>query len=686
MTLCILACILFPSTVIGQMTLRDSLQAKLPHASQLIERTELLLNILDLSENEEQELPVARRLYHHALRTNDTFALGASLGTMVIDLVGDRSCQDSLFQLLENAEVIFKGSAEEGLSYYYRMVYLLRDIPTNNQAQCIQKCNQLLHTIHTKPPQNDYERASQFFITACINYTLAAETETPCGPQVVADLESAWQLAQTFPYNSRKNFCCNIYTMLSHLYNINKETDKLIQISNIYLAILDQFFALPTVTARRPYIYKDNYYLLCYQQLMLNEETIGKEKAERYFRLFQKFMRHGRGDVRQRDKFYLYTYSYNYYEHKKAYPEALLYVDSLITQIEQRNGLNTKHAVYYQSRAETLRKMGRYSDACEAYARAQVVADSLTHSAILETTSRMQVDSEINQMGIARAQISAHNEQIALYCSIGLLLIAAGYCVYIYRRVKQTERLQQTLVYQRQQADANESKKTDFINSICHEVRTPLNSIYGFSELIVDEKDVALRKEYTDVINENCSRMTVLLKDMLEVTNLTNLMEPLLLQDDDITTLCRRAVSLQIYATKKSRIRLIEGPSIPMHTNTHYFILLIRSLLNNAVKFAPQGEITLTWTKVANSKNIQITVTDCGCGIPLEEQEHVFERFVKLNSFSQGNGLGLYLCRLIAQALKGEIHIDPSYTNGTRVVFTLPPDPEKTGKNKIFVA
>ena len=100
--------------------------------------------------------------------------------------------------------------------------------------------------------------------------------------------------------------------------------------------------------------------------------------------------------------------------------------------------------------------------------------------------------------------------------------------------------------------------------------------------------------------------------------------------------------------------------------------MVIEHLLNNANKFTEEGVIALGY-KVNLSKNqICISVTDSGCGIPKEKQEEVFNRFSKLDTFVPGNGLGLYLCRLIVKRLDGEIKIDPEYTDGTRVVVNLP--------------
>lgn len=71
---------------------------------------------------------------------------------------------------------------------------------------------------------------------------------------------------------------------------------------------------------------------------------------------------------------------------------------------------------------------------------------------------------------------------------------------------------------------------------------------------------------------------------------------------------------------------------------------------------------------------ITFSVTDTGTGVPADEAEHIFERFTKLNAFKQGAGLGLSICKTIATILKGDVHLDTSYTSGARFVFVLPLD------------
>lgn len=116
----------------------------------------------------------------------------------------------------------------------------------------------------------------------------------------------------------------------------------------------------------------------------------------------------------------------------------------------------------------------------------------------------------------------------------------------------------------------------------------------------------------------------------------------------------------------------LPGQEVCIPTHRDYLARIIRNLLDNAGKFTREGRIVLELVPDKGDRKIRIRVTDTGCGIPADKQEYVFERFSKLDAFVQGNGLGLFLCRMIATRLGGTISIDPSYTSGARFEITLP--------------
>lgn len=357
------------------------------------------------------------------------------------------------------------------------------------------------------------------------------------------------------------------------------------------------------------------------------------------------------------------------------YIRALAYTDSLIYLAEHRPIPGVRPTVCYQKRAWMLHNLNRNEEASAAYERAVKVRNSAMHLEQTEALREMQASYELDRLALDKALLTARHHKIALISLLLLLMAVAVAVAFVYASNRRTKRLQQELLRQMEQGHKSEEKKTAFINSICHEVRTPLNSIAGFSELLcTEEVSPEAHGQYCEIIHESRRQLRYLFDDMLEVAQLENLSEPLPRSYLDLCALCRS--QLRAMKIRCPKIGLVYTDSIPaeqiaMVTSEKYLGILLAALLGNAYKFTRQGEIRLECGREGDDR-VYIAVTDTGCGIPPEKYDEVFERFTKLDPFSQGNGLGLYLCRLIVRHLGGEIRIDPEHTEGTRVVVVLP--------------
>lgn len=366
--------------------------------------------------------------------------------------------------------------------------------------------------------------------------------------------------------------------------------------------------------------------------------------------------------------------SYRDAVNRGQYGRALAYTDSLIHLAERHPIPGVRATGCYEKRAWMLYALGRKADACTAYDRAAWVRDSVMHLEQTETLLEMQASYQLDRLALDKALLTARHHKRALV-SLTLLLIAAAAGIgFIYVGNRRTKRLQQELLRQMEQGRQSEEKKSVFINSICHEVRTPLNSIAGFSELLcTDDVPPEAHQQYCEIIQESRRQLRYLFEDMLEVSYLENLAEPLPRSYLDLCSLCRTQLRMMKVRFPKTGVAYTDSiPQEPIAaiTSEKYLRMLLAALLGNAHKFTREGHIHLECGREGQD-HVYIAVTDTGCGIPADKYDLVFDRFTKLDTFSQGNGLGLYLCRLIARHLGGEIRIDPDYTGGTRIVVTL---------------
>lgn len=357
------------------------------------------------------------------------------------------------------------------------------------------------------------------------------------------------------------------------------------------------------------------------------------------------------------------------------HPRALAYSDSLLQVIRQNQIEGLAVAQAYRERAITLKQLKDDKQATAYYARAAKLRNAQMQRSQDEAVSEIQTTYELDRLALDQALNTARHHKTALFSALGLLLAILCAVAFFYISNRRTQQLQRELLRKIDQSRTSEAQKTAFINSMCHEIRTPLNCITGFSELLCSgEITPDIHAQYHDIIQQSRFQLRYAFNDMLEVAYLENLAEPLHRSYTDICAVCRSQVRLMQVKHAKPGVQYtadIPPYEVGIYTSEKYLTMLIFELLGNAHKFTPSGTIHLSCATMEGDRMV-VTIEDTGCGIPLKEHERVFERFYKLDTFSQGNGLGLYLCKLIVRELRGEIHIDPTYTEGTRIVITLP--------------
>lgn len=344
--------------------------------------------------------------------------------------------------------------------------------------------------------------------------------------------------------------------------------------------------------------------------------------------------------------------------------------------------------IYWQ-----LRDMERAADSYREYIR---LSDSVRNREI-----RMATDDFSGILEISRLQNETRELQYAIqqkrlrntYFIIGLLammLVLGG--LFFARVVKLNRRLKSseaTVVAQnenllaageelrraKERAEDASRMKSDFIKHMSHEVRTPLNSIVGFSQVLASEfRDSPSTGEYARIIEANSMNLLRLIDDVLDIAYLDQADE--LARDEfcRMNDCCRECVDKALPLVKPG-VTLMFDPSCEdpvVRTNAKRVTQVLMHLLHNAAKFTESGMINLRYDFDASARLLRFTVTDTGPGIPRERQQEVFERFAKLDTFSQGTGLGLPICRIIAAKLGGRLCVDPAYTGGCRMILELP--------------
>lgn len=251
-------------------------------------------------------------------------------------------------------------------------------------------------------------------------------------------------------------------------------------------------------------------------------------------------------------------------------------------------------------------------------------------------------------------------------------------------RVKtETERRNQELIIAKSKAEEADHKKAAFIQDLSHQIRTPLNIIGGFTQVLRDEHETMDETEVSAIthdIMQNSHTISNIIDNWMRTLALEGIDK--VERNDDISCneVCKTAaetITLRHPDTVTLKVEHHVPDSLHIVTDKGCLLKVLSELLHNANKYTREGSITISCIQ-PDSQSVCFMVSDTGPGIAEEHHEHVFSQFTKLDDFSEGLGMGLTLCRKLAGLLGGHITLDAAYTKGARFVLTLPVSPEKT--------
>ena len=350
----------------------------------------------------------------------------------------------------------------------------------------------------------------------------------------------------------------------------------------------------------------------------------------------------------------------------EVYHEALLgHTDEAVKMAREELGDEGMDAITI-----IYEKAGRWEEAFHALKQQTEASDSIDN--VVLTNSMMGIRDEM--MIYEAERKTARNQFYMMSAVIILLTLLATALFYITQsRRRHLKELKKAYA----QALESDKMKTAFIQNISHEVRTPLNIISGFSQVIADpdlNAGFEERREIAMMTQKNARLITTLIDEMLlislndnsEATKKDNTVEV-----NKLMLHLLQEMKPNISTKTELRYESTLPDDFNFLTNEFQLRIIVNALVDNAIKNTPEGSIILKADKSSDDL-LTLVVEDTGCGIPAKEAEHIFERFVKLDTFKEGIGLGLPLCRMLIEKLGGSIRLDTSYTKGARFVVTLP--------------
>lgn len=510
----------------------------------------------------------------------------------------------------------------------------------------------------------------EFLTGLSIDYSSIATEAYGNIPQAIPYVEQALAKLEKYPLEERVHFekLCREELADIYLYADDPraagQIGRCIDLHRAWVAADKRF--------ERPRRDSAEYLMRSYGKMVFLGGLLTREEVDGYYDKCMELAR-GRGDREE-----IYNTSARYYRDRGDYERSTAYMDSLLTHYAE-TGKKADLGSIYIAQSHLYEKAGDYAKALEAMRKGN---DFRYHSRMDQAQSKlaeMQALYDVNRLELEKSRLADRNKLFLLVAGGIVLLLLAGWAAYqqaMVRRLKlaRTQFMAASEEAQRQSRRAQESEKmkTAFINSMCHEIRTPLNAIVGFSELLAKEPRSKTRKEYSDIIRRNNELLLQIISDVLDLALIESGRSEVVRTTFDAREFVRETVEVfRPQCPPGVELRMEEElPPRPIRAYRQGVTRIIGNYLRNALKFTREGSITIGFCEIPGY--VRFHVRDTGIGIAPEDHGRIFERFVKLDTFTQGTGLGLSICKSVAEQLGGRVGVDSAVGRGSCFRLDVP--------------
>ena len=295
-------------------------------------------------------------------------------------------------------------------------------------------------------------------------------------------------------------------------------------------------------------------------------------------------------------------------------------------------------------------------EAADAYREYISLKDSVTNAAFYNDLANLRARHDVDKLELANKKMeleAAHSRTKLLVMGGGLVLLLLVCCSLGY------------ISYSRHKYGLA------FLANMNHEIRTPLNAIVGFSQVLVDEEDRETRLEFSNIIQSNNELLQRLIGDVLDLSKIESNSMPLIYKELDIGLLMKEIYSMILLRMPSGiELRLNDCEALVMEADKNRLTQILTNLLTNSIKHTEKGFIRFGYKRTAAS--VEFFVEDSGEGIPRDKIDSIFSRFVQLDSWSKGVGLGLAICRGLVEQMGGKIWVTSELGKGSIFYVTLP--------------
>ncbi len=685
----ILALTLFLSLAAHAQTVVDSLKTRLSEADNLRDSIMLMYNIYD-SSPEELQGSALEDLYEFALRHDDYNTVCEVLKRSSSYYASNDSMQ---WVLINRARKLPDSPGKQSTLVYLNVKAAANLIHTLSETQIESKLRDYL-TQHARSEKYDTYRRIEYLFILCMYLSEGTNGELLTNYlqelQTLIDRLPSHDLALKFLF----------YSQAADSYLADNMIPESVEANKRLLKTINDIRQLNAKIGRTSRNYDGTVYL-CYDRLLRCHDAISRDDADQYFSEISALIE-SNPDLQdlscqgKRPKLYHLMANKRYSDAMPMIREQLN--DSLSTE-EYRQYL--VDAMLTASQA-----LGYTDELLNALEMSNEMLKARIEKKAAESYNELQMIYDVNDLKETNDELMLANQQIeikrhkdiltySVICLLSLIILLVVMYV-LYRRSKHLtqkltkannliikerhalERTQKDLIKARDKVKTANRMKTDFINNMGHEIRTPLESIVEYSGLIADCADTDGQdyiRRFADVITLNTDQLLTLVNDVLDLPSLENAKVGVNISKASLQNICESAID-NVRRYIKADIDLIfanEGqPDFSVQTDPERVEQVLYNLLKNAAKFTDRGSITLKYSVSPTQDKVTFTVTDTGIGITEGKEEEIFSRTENTGNKAHQNSLGLYISRMIADMLGGSLILDSEYHKGAKFIFTIP--------------
>lgn len=670
----------------------DSLKIVLQTVNTPGDSVKILYDILDLSTPYRNPQEAAKLLYAAAVNAGDTAVQINAIRYQANIMSGHPDYLEHLHRVISQYPPTPRTKEIKLLIELFQLENKLKNDTTGDSGKEISR---LIQHYTKTPPESQYERAKFLFLVCnhLSHFTQGSLLERYASKML--DLVDG----ADFPIGTVQNL---IYSRSAPVFTNDNKPAMAVDIDKRALNVIDSTMNAYAEEGRQ-YRNLDHMRYEAYTRMLANHEALTRAEVEQYYRELMK-IRETNPDIREHYDGVLVRafYSIATGDYEEAVRSILICIDRPENQRYRYYMLNA-----LCDAAQVVGDRDILLDASLELNRMQ--RDELANKA-MERYRELQIVYDVNELQDENARLELSKHQTSLRASRTILLVSVlgllitiGMVIVLWRQNRKMRRLanriravadhlrqdrnelrntQRELIQARDMAKMADAQKTDFINSLSHEVKIPLATIAEYSQVIVDcipeDKSRYLRR-FADTIEVSTRMVQTMMNDLLDIAALESNTMAVHHEPVDIYKICEAALSAVFNgadSVENPAVKVVFNsanvPDAVVVTDGERLCQVLINLLSNARKATERGIIALDFTYDAETGRLTFVVTDSGPGIPDDKAEFIFRRFTKLDPNASGCGLGLYICKLLARLLGGTVELDTGCKRGARFVFSIP--------------